>query len=317
MADESAVPKQYTLVPPNIRIIGIRLESSESSSGFTEDGVPELRSSEKATFRLFGFGFSERTVVTFTEERGVYGGSCQLPSSGQFRVIKDSVESDTVLVEVFMPKGTTDFFFCTKEAELTGGHVSVEKAKYFFLPVMETNFFFQLVNDTNPFMHQGSEPWLRIRSFENTIPVWGAVLICGICLCFSALFSGLNLGLMSLDRTELKASVKCVKKIHFKKIIFFCLVKILKNTGTGKERKYAAKIQPVRDHGNFLLCSILLGNVLVNSTFTILLDSLSTGLIAVISSTILIVLFGEITPQVSFFKLEFFSLTNQLFVKFF
>lgn len=74
--------------------------------------------------------------------------------------------------------------------------------------------------------------------------------------------------------------------------------KILKNTGTGKERRYAAKIQPVRDHGNFLLCSILLGNVLVNSTFTILLDSLSSGLIAVVSSTILIVLFGEITPQV-------------------
>lgn len=72
----------------------------------------------------------------------------------------------------------------------------------------------------------------------------------------------------------------------------------MKNTGTGKERRYAAKIQPVRDHGNFLLCSILLGNVLVNSTFTILLDSLSSGLIAVVSSTILIVLFGEITPQV-------------------
>lgn len=64
-------------------------------------------------------------------------------------------------------------------------------------------------------------------------------------------------------------------------------------------RKYAAKIQPVRDHGNFLLCSILLGNVLVNSTFTILLDSLTSGLIAVIFSTLLIVVFGEITPQVS------------------
>lgn len=76
------------------------------------------------------------------------------------------------------------------------------------------------------------------------------------------------------------------------------MVQILRNTGDAKEQKYAAKIQPVRDHGNFLLCSILLGNVLVNSTFTILLDGLTSGLIAVISSTLLIVVFGEITPQV-------------------
>lgn len=126
MPDET-VPKQFT---PNIRIIGLRLESSESSAGFTDDGVPELLSSKMATFRLFGFGFSERTVVTFTEEIGVYGGSCQLPSSGQFRVIKDSLELDTVLVETFMPKGTTDFYFCTKVAEAKGGHVSVQQVFY-------------------------------------------------------------------------------------------------------------------------------------------------------------------------------------------
>lgn len=91
------------------------------------------------------------------------------------------------------------------------------------------------------------------------------------------MFSGLNLGLMSLDQTELK---------------------ILCNTGEEKERDYARVIQPVRNHGNFLLCSILLGNVLVNSTFTIILDGLTSGLVAVVCSTIAIVLFGEITPQV-------------------
>ena len=51
--------------------------------------------------------------------------------------------------------------------------------------------------------------------------------------------------------------------------------------------------------GNFLLCSLLLGNVLVNNSLTIMLDTLSGGggLIAVIGSTLGIVVFGEIIPQ--------------------
>jgi metal transporter CNNM len=122
--------------------------------------------------------------------------------------------------------------------------------------------------------------WMRLKSVEPMLPLWLQLIIVLVCLCFSALFSGLNLGLMSLDRTDLK---------------------ILKNTGSENEKRHARAIQPVRDHGNFLLCSILLGNVLVNSTFTILLDSLTSGLMAVIFSTLLIVIFGEITPQVSDF----------------
>lgn len=131
------------------------------------------------------------------------------------------------------------------------------------------------------FYHQGSESWMSFKSHEPLLPTWFQFVIILICLCFSALFSGLNLGLMSLDRTDLK---------------------ILCNTGSESEKKYAHAIQPVRDHGNFLLCSILLGNVLVNSTFTILLDSLTSGLVAIICSTLLIVIFGEITPQVRNFQ---------------
>merc|ERR1719474_2606074 len=104
------------------------------------------------------------------------------------------------------------------------------------------------------------------------------IILCCVLLCLSGLFSGLNLGLMSLDQTELK---------------------IVMNTGTDEEKRYANDILPVRSLGNFLLCSILLGNVLVNNTLTIFLDTLTGGggTVAVIGATLGIVVFGEIIPQ--------------------
>ncbi len=93
----------------------------------------------------------------------------------------------------------------------------------------------------------------------------------------SGMFSGLNLGLMALDPMELR---------------------IVQSCGTEKEKKYARKIEPIRSKGNYLLCSLLLGNVLVNTTLTILLDDLiGSGLGAVVASTVGIVIFGEIVPQ--------------------
>ena len=83
-------------------------------------------------------------------------------------------------------------------------------------------------------------------------------------LVLSGIFSGLNLGLMSLDPTELK---------------------ILMKSGTKSEQNFAANIFPVRKHGNFLLCTLLLGNVLVNNSMTILLSGLTSGTTSVVIST--------------------------------
>jgi hypothetical protein len=127
------------------------------------------------------------------------------------------------------------------------------------------------------YVHQGNKNvWSHIITAKALLPFYLVIVFYFVLLCFSALFSGLNLGLMSLDLTELN---------------------FLKKIGSSSEKKYATKIYPLRQRGNLLLCTILLGNVLVNSTSTLILGSYLQGLLAAIGSTLLIVTFGEIIPQ--------------------
>ena len=59
----------------------------------------------------------------------------------------------------------------------------------------------------------------------------------------------------------------------------------------------AQLVYPLRKKGNELLVTLIVGNVLVNSALTVSLDSRFSGVLAVVFSTILITLFGEIIPQ--------------------
>ena len=65
-----------------------------------------------------------------------------------------------------------------------------------------------------------------------------------VLVCFSAMFSGLTLGLLGLDLNGLE---------------------IVMNGDDETLRMKAALIKPVRESGNQLLCTLLLGNTLVNA----------------------------------------------------
>ncbi|XP_063167887.1 metal transporter CNNM4-like [Candoia aspera] len=116
-----------------------------------------------------------------------------------------------------------------------------------------------------------------IESTDTNLPFWFEIILMVFLLALSGMLSGLNLGLMALDPMGLR---------------------IVQNCGTPKERKYATKIEPIRRKGNYLLCSLLLGNVLVNTSLTILFDQIiGASLGTIVVSTFGIVLFGEIIPQ--------------------
>ncbi|XP_011169430.1 metal transporter CNNM4 [Solenopsis invicta] len=244
----SSLDSPYT----DIHIEGLRIDKAKKEPSHDNKGIPHILAGTEATIRLFGTGITKDTLITFTDVSAERGAVCDKIKSNEFPV--ENVEKTTAIIRVVLPLGSS-FYVCAKR------------------PLYEKE---RLQKDDILFRHQGTALYSTISTYEKLLPLWLTILIILVCLSLSALFSGLNLGLMAIDRTELK---------------------ILVNTGTEKEKKYARTIQPVRNHGNYLLCSILFSNVLVNSIFTILLDELTSGIIAVICSTLAIVIFGEISPQ--------------------
>lgn len=113
-------------------------------------------------------------------------------------------------------------------------------------------------------------------AYYHTIPpdlvVWAGI---AFCISQSAMFSGLNLAFFSLNMLELE-----VEAAH--------------------GNKAAIRMLGLRQDSNFLLTTILWGNVGINVLLTLLSDSVLVGASAFIFSTVFITLFGEIFPQAYF-----------------
>ncbi|KAL4071951.1 hypothetical protein V8B97DRAFT_1941719 [Scleroderma yunnanense] len=103
------------------------------------------------------------------------------------------------------------------------------------------------------------------------------VCLIPVLVLLSGIFAGLTLGYMSLDETQLN---------------------VLSMSGTPQQKRYAAKIKPIRKDGHLLLVTLLLANMIVNETLPVISDPvLGGGVQSVVVSTVLIVIFSEIIPQ--------------------
>ena len=102
--------------------------------------------------------------------------------------------------------------------------------------------------------------------------VWAGILFC---ISQSAMFSGLNLALLGISRLRLEVEAT-------------------------SGNPAAVRILGLRKDVNFLLTTILWGNVGINVLLTLLSNSVMTGVTAFFFSTMLITFVGEITPQAYF-----------------
>lgn len=95
------------------------------------------------------------------------------------------------------------------------------------------------------------------------------------CISQSAMFSGLNLALLGISRMRLEIEA-------------------------AGGNAAADRILTMRKDSNFLLTTILWGNVGINVLLTLLADSVLAGVSAFFFSTVIITFLGEITPQAYF-----------------
>ncbi|KAI9733923.1 MAG: hypothetical protein M1834_002578 [Cirrosporium novae-zelandiae] len=108
--------------------------------------------------------------------------------------------------------------------------------------------------------------------------LWIYLAVAAALVLLGGAFAGLTIALMGQDEIYLQVTEK---------------------SGEGAERKQARKVLNLLEKGkHWVLVTLLLSNVITNETLPIVLDrSLGGGWPAVLGSTVLIVIFGEIAPQ--------------------
>ncbi|XP_053161726.1 metal transporter CNNM4-like [Hemicordylus capensis] len=241
----------------NTVVIGMRLESTDKPlANDMKYGIIQVVEGSNIQLKLFGQNFNRYTweIVFFAEVPGIYNATCDIVSSDFLvKSFVDVIQEASVVLNVAVETPR-------KEASLKTYMMCLD------LP------------EPQPWKFTNKDLFIQVIEEEKLLlPRWLLICIIFILLGLSGMFSGLNLGLMSLNPMELRIMQKC---------------------GTAKERKYASRIEPICRKGNYLLCSLLLSNILINNCLTMLFDTiLGKNILTILASTSGIVLLGEILPQ--------------------
>ncbi|XP_030011773.1 LOW QUALITY PROTEIN: metal transporter CNNM1 [Sphaeramia orbicularis] len=269
-----------SLPAPTAALLGVRPEDTQSGELSVQDGI--LRATEGTRFMLRVYYSASPGAdhpnspnittpaapwIAFIEEPGGDSGDAErrVRSGGNLCAEENARSSDIELLGSFRSTSSHNSVLVELFAkDLRRGEV----IKYYSMCAFDGVKWEHL--STKDF-------WLAVAEKPPEGDVWLQAGVSVLLLGLSALCSGLNISMLALDPVELR---------------------VLQNSGTEKEQKYARKIESVRKHGNYILCTVVLGNVLTNTCFVVwMCQILGMTAFSTASCTLGIFFIGEILPH--------------------
>ncbi|XP_022052718.1 metal transporter CNNM1 [Acanthochromis polyacanthus] len=274
-----------SLPAPTAALLGVRPEDTQSGELSVQDGI--LRATEGTRFMLRVY-YSASPATEHPNSQNGSGRPDAAPAAPWIAFIEEPGEDSGDAERRQRSRGNP----CEEEnarssdIELLGSFRSTSSHNSVLVELLAKDlrrdevikYYSMCAFDGVKWEHFSTKDfWLAVVERPPEADVWLQAGVSVLLLGLSALCSGLNISMLALDPVELR---------------------VLQNSGTEKEQKYARKIESVRKHGNYILCTVVLGNVLTNTCFVVwMCQILGMTALSTASCTLGIFFIGEILPH--------------------
>ncbi|KAM9345155.1 metal transporter CNNM1 [Symphorus nematophorus] len=275
-----------SLPAPTAALLGVRPEDTQSGELSVQDGI--LRATEGTRFMLRVYYTASLAAAEHPDSLNISGRPDAAPAAPWIAFIEepggDSGDADKRLRLRGNPCEEENTR--SSDIELLGSFRSTSSQNSVLVELLAKDlrrgevikYYSMCAFDGVKWEHFSTKDfWLAVVERPPEADVWLQAGVSVLLLGLSALCSGLNISMLALDPVELR---------------------VLQNSGTDKEQKYARKIESVRKHGNYILCTVVLGNVLTNTCFVVwMCQILGMTALSTASCTLGIFFIGEILPH--------------------
>eukprot|EP00066_Takifugu_rubripes_P002322 XP_003964171.2 PREDICTED: metal transporter CNNM1 [Takifugu rubripes] len=277
-----AIAAVFLLPAPSAGLLGVRPEDTQSGDLSVQGGI--LRATEGTRFILRVY-YSASPAAEYPNSLNLSGRPDAAP---WIAFLEESGEDGANAERQHRSKGNPceDENARTTDIELLGSFRSTSSQNSVLVELLAKDlrrgeaikYYSMCAFDGVKWEHFSTKDfWLAVAERPPEADAWLQAGVSMLLLGLSALCSGLNISMLALDPVELR---------------------VLQNSGTEKEQKYARKIESVRKHGNYILCTVVLGNVLTNTCFVVwMCQILGMTALSTASCTLGIFFIGEILPH--------------------